>query len=245
MTDEPIEDTRRDFLKLATMAGGAAIAANSARPLYAQLSGASGGTYDYVVAGGGHNGLICAAYLAMAGFDVAVLEAKPEAGGNTATENCTGTSMLHEPCCNTPGGLHGSPVYRELDMEGWGVEYAPLSRLDGMVRLSQFYDGETLPMWLDPERTAAEIARFSKRDAQTYLTLMNEDGPPLGSHRRTPIGYGPTIEEMCATHPRGATFLKRRRQRCVDTVKEYYEDEHRHRHRRWRRRHVRPAASWE
>jgi len=226
MSDEPIKDTRRDFLKLATMAGGAAIAASSARPLYAQLSGASGGTYDYVVAGGGHNGLICAAYLAMAGFDVAVLEAKPEAGGNTATENCTGTSMLHEPCCNTPGGLFGSPVYRELDMEGWGVEYAPLSRLDGMVRLSQFYDGETLPMWLDPERTAAEIAQFSKRDAQTYLTLMNEDGPPLGSHRRTPIGYGPTIEELSATHPRGATFLKRRRQRCVDTVKEYYEDEH-------------------
>lgn len=226
MTDEPGSETRRDFLKLTAAAGGAVLAATKARPLYAQASGANGGTYDYVVAGGGHNGLVCAAYLAMAGFDVAVLEAKPEAGGNTATEHVTGTEKLHEPCCNTPGGLFGSPVYRELDMEYWGVEYAPLSRLDGMIRLSQFYDGEILPMWIDPEQTAAEIARFSKRDAQTYLALMNEEGPSLGAYRRTPIGYGPTIAEMCATHPRGATFLKRRMGRCVDTVKEYYENEH-------------------
>jgi len=226
MSDTANGETRRDFLKLATAAGGVALAAAKARPLYAQASGANGGTYDYVVAGGGHNGLICAAYLARAGFDVAVLEAKPVAGGNTATEHVTGSEKLHEPCCNTPGGLYSSPVYRELDLEGWGIEYAPLSRLDGMVRLSQFYDGEILPMWLDPEKTAAEIARFSKRDAQTYLRLMHEDGPAFGRHRRTPIGYGPSISEIAAEHPQGATFLKRRMGRCVDTVKEFYEDEH-------------------
>ena len=226
--NEDLRGSRRDFLKLATAAGGAALAATKARPLYAQASAANGGTFDYIVAGGGHNGLICAAYLAKAGFEVAVLEAKEVAGGNTASEHCTGTSMVHEPCCNTPGGLPGSPAYRELDLLKWGVEFAPLSRLDGMVRLSQFFDGEILPMWLDPKRTADEIARFSKRDADTYLRLMDfsRGGPDVGRFRTTPIGYGPSVEEICAQHPRGATWMRLMRARCVDTIKDFYEDEH-------------------
>jgi len=228
MTDEKTNDTRRDFLKLATIAGGAAIAATKVRPLYAQASAATGGTFDYIVAGGGHNGLICASYLAKAGFQVAVLEAKETAGGNTASEHVTGTSMIHEPCCNTPGGLYSSPAYRELELDEWGVLFADLSTLDGMVRLSQFFDGETLPMWLDPQRTADEIARFSRRDAQTYLRLMDElrAGPDVGRYRQTPIGYGPSVAEICAKHPKGATWMRLMRQRAVESIKDAYENEY-------------------
>ena len=43
-------------------------------------------TADVVVAGGGHNSLITAAYLARAGLEVLVLDARPEAGGGAATE---------------------------------------------------------------------------------------------------------------------------------------------------------------
>ena len=154
MTEKKTDETRRDFLKLATVAGGAAVAAAQTRPLYAQVSAATGGTFDYIVVGGGHNGLICAAYLAKAGFDVAVLEAKNIAGGNTTSEHMTGTSMIHEPCCNTPGGFYNSPAYHELELSEWGVNFANLSTLNGMVRLSQFFDGQTLPMWLDPNQTA-------------------------------------------------------------------------------------------
>ncbi|MGE4657549.1 MAG: NAD(P)/FAD-dependent oxidoreductase [Gammaproteobacteria bacterium] len=228
MTDVKTTKTRRDFLKIATFAGGAALATAKGRPLYAQNLAVTGGTFDYIVAGGGHNGLVCAAYLAKAGFDVAVLEAKDIIGGNTTSEHMTGTTMIHEPCCNTPGGLSGSPVYRELALDEWGVQFANLSTLDGMVRLSQFFDGEILPMWLDPERTADEIARFSRRDSQTYLKLMQDlrTGPDVGSYRQTPIGYGPTPQEICAKHPKGATWMRLTRARCVDVVKEYYEDEH-------------------
>ncbi|SVA82696.1 uncharacterized protein METZ01_LOCUS135550, partial [marine metagenome] len=228
VTDAKNNNTRRDFLKIAAVAGGVAFASAKTRPLYAQTAAATGGTFDYIVAGAGHNGLICAAYLAKAGFDVVVLEAKDIVGGNTTSEHMTGTSMVHEPCCNTPGGLYGSPVYRELDLDEWGVQFANLSTLNGMVRLSQFFDGEILPMWLDPEQTADEIARFSRRDSQTYLKLMGElrSGPDVGSYRQTPIGYGPTPQEICAGHPKGATWMRLMRARCVDVVKEYYEDEH-------------------
>ena len=46
-------------------------------------------TVDVVVAGAGHNSLVSASYLAKAGFEVLVLEARPVVGGNTATEELT------------------------------------------------------------------------------------------------------------------------------------------------------------
>jgi len=228
VTDEKFAKTRRDFLKLATVAGSVALVTAKTRPLYAQASAATGGTFDYIIAGGGHNGLVCAAYLAKAGFEVAVLEAKDIAGGNTTSEHMTGTSMLHEPCCNTPGGLYNSPAYHELELSEWGVNFADLSTLNGMVRLGQFFDGEMLPMWVDPKQTAEEIARFSRRDAQTYLRLMDElqSGPDTGRYRETPIGYGPSLSEICTEHPKGATRMRLMRQRCVDSVKDYYENDY-------------------
>ncbi|MGI9258322.1 MAG: phytoene desaturase family protein [Gammaproteobacteria bacterium] len=228
MVDNKTSRGRRDFLKLAAATGTAALAATKARPLYAQASAATGGTFDYIVAGGGHNGLISAAYLAKAGFEVAVLEAKDIAGGNTTSENITGTSIVHEPCCNTPGGLFNSPAYHELELSEWGVNFTELKMLDGMVRLSQFFDGETLPMWVDPAATAREIERFSKRDAQTYLRLMTEldSGPDVGRFRETPIGYGPSLAQICAEHPKGAQSMRLMRQRCVDSVNDYYENDY-------------------
>ena len=46
----------------------------------------AGGTYDFVVLGGGHNGLLTTAYLAKAGFKVCCLEANAEFGGGTRSE---------------------------------------------------------------------------------------------------------------------------------------------------------------
>ena len=86
MADWYDDFSRRRFLKASAAAGSAALTAATSRPLYAQASAASDGTYDYVVAGGGHNALVCAAYLARAGYSVIVLEANSEIGGNTATE---------------------------------------------------------------------------------------------------------------------------------------------------------------
>ena len=74
------EITRRGFVK------GAALA-----PLAFSLPGAMaqqaapGDRFDFVFAGAGHNSLICAAYLAKAGYKVLVLEGRPTIGGGTKT----------------------------------------------------------------------------------------------------------------------------------------------------------------
>ncbi|MGH8938078.1 MAG: FAD-dependent oxidoreductase, partial [Actinomycetes bacterium] len=53
---------------------------------------------DVVVIGAGHNGLICAAYLAQEGLDVCVLEARDIVGGNTVTEELTLPGFQHDSC---------------------------------------------------------------------------------------------------------------------------------------------------
>ena len=49
------------------------------------MSAASGVRYDHIIVGGGHNGLVCAAYLARSGRSVLVLEAAPQVGGAAVT----------------------------------------------------------------------------------------------------------------------------------------------------------------
>jgi phytoene dehydrogenase-like protein len=233
MTDRTADETRRDFLKLATITGGAALAAARMRPLYAQASAGTGGTFDYLVAGGGHNGLICAAYLAKAGYSVAVLEAKDRAGGNTTTEEQLIPGFLIEPCANTPNGLRVNRAYHELEMTDYGAEFVAASgAADGdspAGSLVQFYDGEQLVLWEDPDRRAKEIARFSRRDAAAYQTLRAEClrvGREILEWKDTPIGYGPSLAERCAKLPDGALWIKRMRQSAFDIVNEYFEDEH-------------------
>ena len=85
-------------------------------------------TYDVVVIGGGHNGLVCAAMLAKSGRKVLVLEAASELGGAARTRGIraglSASSMAH-----VLNRLHPE-VVKALDLEGHGLE---LSQPDGGV----------------------------------------------------------------------------------------------------------------
>jgi phytoene dehydrogenase-like protein len=58
---------------------------------------------DAVVVGSGHNGLVAAAYLARAGWEVEVLERNAVAGGAVATEELTDPGFRHDPCSTSRG----------------------------------------------------------------------------------------------------------------------------------------------
>jgi phytoene dehydrogenase-like protein len=127
---------------------------------------------DVVVAGAGHNSLIAAAYLAKAGFSVLVVEARDVAGGNTVTEELTLPGFKHDSCSSAHVLIQSNPLMRndELDLDRYGLRYV----FTDPALVMPFEDGSSITMWRDRNRTAAELARFSRRDGDAYLRMLDE-----------------------------------------------------------------------
>ncbi|HTX39095.1 MAG TPA: NAD(P)/FAD-dependent oxidoreductase, partial [Bryobacteraceae bacterium] len=112
--------------------------------------------------GGGHNGLVTAAYLARAGRRVLVLERRPMVGGCAVTEEIWPGYRVSTGAYLT--SLMQERIVRELDLPRFGY------RVDAKdpAFFSVFPDGRHFFMWQDRAKTLAEIAKFSKRDAEVY-----------------------------------------------------------------------------
>jgi len=124
--------------------------------------------YEVIIVGGGPNGLTAGAYLAKAGLRVLILDAELEVGGGLATEMVTIPPFLH----NTHSIFHmmvdAAPVYKDFELEAnYSVKYCFPSLQVAMP----FLDGTCLCLYRDVDKTCESIARFSKRDAETYRKM--------------------------------------------------------------------------
>ncbi len=117
--------------------------------------------YDALVIGGGHNGLICAAYLARAGRRVKVLEKRHVLGGAAVTEELY--PGFRFSVCSYVVSLLRPQIIRDLDLPRHGLEILPLE-----CSFAPHVDGPGLVRWPDGARTRREIARYSQRDAELY-----------------------------------------------------------------------------
>ena len=102
--------------------------------------------YDAIVVGAGHNGLICAAYLAKAGRKVLVLERRHQVGGATTTEEIYPGFKF--TCCSYVVSLLRPWIIRDLELPRYGYEILPLEET-----FTPFPDGRYLLRDADPERT--------------------------------------------------------------------------------------------
>ncbi len=118
---------------------------------------------DVVIVGAGHNGLACAAYLARAGLDVLVLEAREVVGGAAVTEEPWPGYRVSSAAYVV--SLMPPQVVRELDLARHGYEVSIVTP-DYFV---PFPDGTSLTLWGDLRRDADNIARLSRRDAEAYV----------------------------------------------------------------------------
>lgn len=121
---------------------------------------------DIVIIGAGHNGLVCAGYLAKAGLDVIVVERSHRIGGACITEElvpgCRFSTFAY--------GAHGPgpKLCRDLEVP------ADAFIVEGIdpTMFFPFPDGDCIVLWADAEKTAAGLERFGPGEADGYLSYL-------------------------------------------------------------------------
>jgi len=123
--------------------------------------------HDVVVVGGGHNGLIVAAYLAKAGLDVCVVERQDKVGGGVVTKEVTLPGFKQDICSAQHGSIQANPLIHadELGLKSkYGLKYIVPD-----IQMAFVYpDDSALVVYRDIGRTCESIRQFSKRDAEVY-----------------------------------------------------------------------------
>jgi phytoene dehydrogenase-like protein len=161
--------------------------------------------FDAVIIGGGHNGLVCAAYLAKAGHKVCVLERRHVLGGCATTEALWPGYKVSTAAYVI--SLFLPQIIRELRLNEYGLKILPRSPSS----FTPLPDGRSLLMGADPELCRREISKFSAKDAEAYpkynaflervaavlepvLSQTAPDPLPLPENWRS-IGFGKRIRD--------------------------------------------------
>jgi phytoene dehydrogenase-like protein len=162
------DTSRRGFMKEA--AALAPLALVQARGQSSAQANAPSERFDFVVAGAGHNSLVCAAYLTKAGYKVLVLEGRPTIGGGCKTAEVCMPGFKEDLCSSVHSGFQSNPALKELNLIDYGLEYIDPE----LVMHIPFLDGASITVWRDLDRTCETIAKISKKDAETFRRLVPE-----------------------------------------------------------------------
>lgn len=122
---------------------------------------------DILVIGAGHNALVCAGYLAQAGYKVLVLERRHKAGGAVVTEEIVPGFQFDL------GGsahilIHHTPIVRDLKLAEYGLHYLDLDPLF----FAPFPDDKSITVYKSVDKTCESIAAVSPEDAEAYRTFI-------------------------------------------------------------------------
>ncbi|MFQ5817432.1 MAG: phytoene desaturase family protein [Terriglobia bacterium] len=118
-------------------------------------------SYDAIIIGGGHNGLVNAAYLGRAGKKILLLERRHVLGGSAVTEEIFPGFKFS--VCSYVVSLLRPEIIRELNLPRHGLEILPLDST-----FTPMPNGDYLWRVNDPAKTRREIARHSQLDAEAY-----------------------------------------------------------------------------
>lgn len=136
-----------------------------------------GATYDAIIIGAGHNGLVTALYLARAGWKTLVLEKNERIGGAVMSAEITRPGFIHDLYSTNQNLFLGSPVYRELKeaLKAHGLQYAVSER----PYCSVFPAGDdagrltSVRVYKDPEKTLSLIRAHNPADAAGWSRLYD------------------------------------------------------------------------
>ena len=127
---------------------------------------------DAVIIGGGHNGLVCAAYLAQSGMRVLVVEARPSPGGCASTVDAVGARVNVCNCDHL--AFRTTPIADELGLDAFGLRYLDVDP----AQLSVPWNG-TRPWYSfhDLDRTLESLRRTHPDEVDNYRRYVKVARP--------------------------------------------------------------------
>jgi phytoene dehydrogenase-like protein len=128
-------------------------------------------TADAVVIGAGHNGLVAAAILADAGWDVLVLEAQSEPGGAVKSAELFPGYVSDLYSAFYPLSV-ASPVFGELGLEDHGLRWTHAPAVVGHARSAD--DEDAAVIYRDLDRTVADLERRDRGDGDRWAALFEQ-----------------------------------------------------------------------
>ena len=143
-------------------------------------------SYDAIIVGAGHNGLVTGIYLAKAGWKVLILERNSEAGGAVKTAEITLPGFRHDLFATNLNLFAGSPFLSGIQNPTWTAtawEFAPVQH----PFCSVFPDGSYAGVSADLETTVRSISALSADDADAWRRLVTEF-PDTAAHLFPAIG---------------------------------------------------------
>lgn len=194
-------------------------------------------SFDVVVIGGGHQGLIAANYMVRNGYTVGLFEQRRELGGGGATESRPISGFLGNPCAHV-AGFYASPCNQDFKLHERGLEYffpkvnTSMVYPDGRCIVSYRsieWDPETGMIAPQPdivEKNVKEVARISQKDADRLSWFAEGKGWEWGFAAMTVLWNPPPLPgefdpvEAIVTTP--GSGLDRRH--CYMTATEFVSD---------------------
>ncbi|MCE9621661.1 MAG: NAD(P)/FAD-dependent oxidoreductase [Actinomycetia bacterium] len=181
--------------------------------------------FDAIVVGGGHNGLVCAAYLARGGLRTLLLEARAEVGGTAASELFAGATVNICNCDHIT--FRTTPVIEELRLADHGLRYVDLE--PAQINMSWGTDGSVGAAWASyhsVEQTLDSIGRNYPGEVDGYRRYLKAAMPAVrlvfDAANDPPTLTGLT-RKVLARGGRGVgTLLRWNRRSAADIMREYF-----------------------
>jgi phytoene dehydrogenase-like protein len=180
--------------------------------------------YDGIIIGSGQHGLILGSYLAKQGLDIVVLERRLVYGGGLGTQEVTLPGFYHQLHSVNHFNITATPWYQDLGLAG-RVRYVT-PRYDFA---QPHRDNTALVFSRDIDEMCAAIARFSKRDAETYRE-WNRRADRISERIFWPERYSEPLpeaerDELLSRSALGRDFLEIIDHQPLDMVKLLFENE--------------------
>ena len=144
--------------------------------------------YDGIIIGAGHNGMICAGYLAKAGLKILIVERHLEIGGGLDSHENARSGFWHNVHSCLHRGVPDLMWYKDLELGKMGQEYIRLP-----ISIAVLTRDHRAIVWHnEPEKTAASIGRFSAKDGKAFLKV-NKQFAKLSSEIHFQEQYAPPV----------------------------------------------------